>query len=65
MLEVMRKMLNKVLQSVYVISRVHCVLGCAYILLTLLFLYCALWAHIRSKHLINTLLHYIHHTGHG
>ena len=30
---------------VYVISRVNCALGCAYILLTLLCLYCALQAH--------------------
>ena len=35
-LEVIRKMLNKVLRRVYVISRVHCALGCVQILLTLL-----------------------------
>ena len=44
---------------VHVISRVHCAPGCVYILLTLLFLYCALRTHVRRKSLINTLLHYI------
>ena len=39
LLDVMRKMLNEVLQSVYVISRVHYALGCAYILSILLLLY--------------------------
>ena len=44
---------------VHVISRVHCAPGCVYILLTLLFLYCALRTRLRLKRLINTLLHYI------
>ena len=47
-LEVMRKMLNEVL-CVDVISRVHCALGCVYVSLTLLFLYCALQAHVRCS----------------
>ena len=33
-------------------------LGCVYILLIFLFLYCALQAHVGCKHLTNTLLHY-------
>ena len=57
-LEVKRKMLNEVLQCIYVISTVQCALGCGYILWTVLFLYCVLWAHVRCKQLINTLLHY-------
>ena len=44
---------------VYVISTVSCALGCAHILLTLLVLYCVPQAHIRCKHLINTLLNRI------
>ena len=35
-------LLNAELLCVHVISRVHCAPGCVYILLTLLFLYCAL-----------------------
>ena len=42
-------MLNEVLLCVCVISRVHCALGHVYILLTLLFLYLVLWAHIRIR----------------
>ena len=57
--EVMRKMLNAVLQCVYVTSRVHCALDCVYILLTLLFFYCALRARVRRNSLRTTLLHYI------
>ena len=57
--EVMRNMLNEVLQCVYVIKRVHCALGCLYILLTLLFLYCVLRAHCRCKRLTDTLSHYV------
>ena len=53
------QLLNEVLQCVYVISRVHCALGCGYILLTLSFLYCAFWAILsNTKRLTNTLLHY-------
>ena len=40
------------------IGKVHWPLGCEYILLTFLFLYCALRGHVRRKHLINTLSHY-------
>ena len=58
LLKVMRKLLNEGL-CVYVISKVHCALGWVYILLTLLLLYCVLWAHVGCKHLTNTLLHYI------
>ena len=34
---------------------------CIYMLLTLLFLYCVLWAHVKSKCLINTLTLYEMH----
>ena len=62
-LEVMRKMMNVVLQCccccfLNVISRVHCALGCVYILVTLLFLYCVLRAHARCKLLADILLHH-------
>ena len=57
--EMMRKMLNEVLWYVYVIGKVQCALGCVHILLALLFLYCALQAHVRCKRLTNTLLHYL------
>lgn len=40
---------------VYVISRVHHAFGSIFILSTLLFLSCALQAHVRSKHPTNTL----------
>ena len=50
-LEAMRKMLYcvYVINSVYVINRVHCALGCVYILLTLLFFYCALRVQVSYK----------------
>ena len=51
-------MLNEVL-CVYVISRVHCAVGCLSVLLLLLLLYCALRAHVRRRRCTNTLLHYI------
>ena len=51
-LEVMRKMLNEVLLCVYVISRVHCALGCVHILLTLLFLHSELQVHVKCKRFI-------------
>lgn len=57
MLEVKRKMFNEVLSCVYAISWVHCALGHVYILLTVLFLDCALQAHVRCKPLIFTILH--------
>ena len=60
MLEVMRKMLNEVFKCIYVISRVPCtLLQVVYliILLTLLFSYCALRAHVCLKCLTNTPLH--------
>ena len=48
-----KKILNEVLQCVYVINKVHSALGCAYILSTLLFLHYVLQAHIRC-----TVYHY-------
>ena len=55
-------MLNEVLQCVSTVNRVHCALGCVYILLTLIFCSCTRRAHVRYKGLINTLftlhLHY-------
>ena len=60
LLEVMRKMLNEVLSCIDVISSIYCALGCVYILLTILFLYCALQAHIRCKCFTSTFtLYYI------
>ena len=47
------------MKCVSVISRIHWALGCVYILLALLFLYCALLAHVRCKRLTNILLNYI------
>ena len=58
---VIRKMVNEVLYCGYAnIRRVHCALGCVHILLTLLFLYCALRAHLRCRRLVTTLSHYRH-----
>ena len=48
-LEAMRRLLNEVLHCVYIINTVHCALGCVYILLVLLFLYCALRAQVSYK----------------
>ena len=65
MLEVKRKMLNEVLSCVYAISWVHCALDCINILMTILFLYCALRAHIRYKPLITTTSHENTHYKHA
>ena len=56
-MEMMKKMLNDVLYYsvlVYIISNVP--FSPVYILSTILFLYCALWAHVRCKRLVNPLL---------
>ena len=57
-LKVMRTILNEVLWCIYVISSVNCALDRVYILFTLLFLYRALWAHVKCKRLIKVILFY-------
>ena len=44
----MRSMLNEVSWCIYVIDRVHCALGCLYIVDLIVF-YSALRAHVRCK----------------
>ena len=50
------------IDCLHAINRVHCALGYLYILSTLLFLFCALQAHIRCKRLTNCsyTVHYIY-----
>ena len=59
-LEVMKKMLNKVWQCIYVISRVSLsLLFCTPLLSLLLCIIYALLAHIRCRCFINSVLHCI------
>ena len=47
------KDVDEALSRVYVLSRIHCALGCVYILLTSLLLYCVLRVHFRCECLTN------------
>ena len=65
-LKVIKKILNEVLQCVYVFNKVHYALGSAYILSTLLFLHYVLQTHISctvsALDITSFTSHYFHQT---